>query len=160
MKQRFFFIVSLIVIIVIGGLVEANAQEIVVNGDTIAQVTDTNFEAIFDKYTAKTGDAINNLIASVQANLTDEAQFVWKTYVMRYKVNWFSRASGAAFALFLFGLGMIGMNKWKWDEDASLWLSVPSMIIFIVMVIWSLSTLDHLLVPEYQVIQDLIGIIK
>lgn len=161
MKQRFVFIVSLIVMVLTIGLVEANAQELVINGDTIAQVTGTNAEALIDKYVAQTGDAINSFLVSVQENFTDEAEFVWTTLVKHYKVGFFISLLFTAISilLLLFGVMLDKVYDFDWDDGVGF-----CMIVGAIMLIGSLiavgCTLGKFLVPEYHAIKDLVYIIK
>ncbi len=138
-------------------------------------VTDTDFEKLFDKYTAKAGAGINNLLKSVQENFTDEAEFVWRTYLMKYKVKWFSQFAVFVFALLIFISGF-PMYKQHLKQDPNSSYShnlddtaagVGAMIFWgiggflsVLMFIFCVTDLSYLIVPEYHVIQDLLGILR
>lgn len=170
MKQRLVIIIGMILFALTIGVIDTNAQEIVVNGDTIAQVTDTEFEALFDKYTAKASTALTGLVSSVKDNLTDEAQFVWGMYVKVYKMKWFLTLGLCLFGLVLFSLGFPAWTFAKKNDDYSpsdtpqgvvaiaAWIIGAFM--FLICAIVSIANITYLIVPEYHVIQDLIGLVK
>ena len=164
MKTRFVFLIGTVFIMLLFaiGTIKSNAQSsIVVNGETIEQVTDTDLEKVVDKYIAQTGDAINEILASVKTNFTDEAEFVWKSYIKMYKLNFF-------IALSIFGLGVIlllgafimyWVTDWDWDEGPGV-LLVVSIVIMLGGTIASIACIPYLLVPEVYVIQDLLGLVR
>jgi len=162
MKTRFVFLIGMIAFILLVGVIEANAQSsIVIGNDTIAQVTDLNAEKIIDKYVAQTGDAINEILASVKSNFTDEAEFVWESYIKMYKLNFYV-------ALLILGLGLIlllcsfimyWVTNWDWNEGPGV-LFVVAIIVILGGAIATIACVPYLLVPEVYVIQDLLGLVK
>jgi len=181
MKQRLIFLVGLIAFILCVGVIESRAQSIVVAGDTIVQVTDSNFEAIFDKYTAKAGDGINKLLSSVKENFTDEAEMVWALYVKKYQIPFFIGLIIAIFSIIILAPAVILYSKAKetsleyngnknnyynkewYDFSFGIWaiiLWIISGTLLISGIITMLVNMSMLIIPEYYVIQDLISIIK
>ena len=124
-------------------------------------VTDGNFEKLFDKYTEKTAEGINSFLKSVQENFTDEAEFVWDSYIKRYQLNFYIALLIAGLGVFLFlcSLIMYWVTDWDMDEGPGV-LTVVGLIVFLGGAIATVACLPYLLTPEYYVLQDLLGILK
>ena len=149
---------------------------LILGGDTVrienidGYVTDGNFEKLFDKYTEKTAEGINSLLKSVKENFTDEAEFVWQTYIKRYKIDFIISLGTVALSFILviiaFLLWTLAGKKDEYDPEEttagvfSIGLWILGGVAFITGVIAAAANFSKFMVPEFYVLQDLLGILK
>lgn len=125
--------------------------------DSTKYVTDTNTEKLIDKYSDKIGDAITALAEKLQ----QPAEHVYKVLVKQQVVWGVGTLVGVVLgALFLF-IGLLGISKWRWDDDYCIPLNIVGVIILLVsLVLFFFYGLTGLINPEYGALKDIVNMIK